>query len=923
MTATWTTHGFESFRQGVCGNAGQNLYVSRAGVLQRIHQYDLNGNGYLDLVFCNSQNHWERPPAYVYQDPLGGGHAARLELPSEGAWSGAVADLNRDGHDDLILGMWQNGIRQDLNAILYYGAPDGLSESRQQQLPAPLCSSVAAADFNGDGRPDLAFISQGALRIFYQSALGFEPRRFVDLEIEGEQLAADDLDGDGYADLIVRSSAGKVTIYWGSAEGIDPTRATTCPEPVEGPAPTEWVGQDPPSASEPHNAAHYAEHVEDATPLARVVHLNGVPYLFVPQDQSVSLLPVGSDRRFASPLVLSCPRAMAVAVGDINGDGYDDLALACRQPFAEAECSWIYWGSAQGFDETRRTRLKSQQACDVAIADLTGDGCADVILCQSHTEASYTADSLIYRGARDGVVPEPTRLLCHDARRVLLAQPAADAQPQVIFVNHFGRNRLGNIKPSIYFGGPDGFSPERRQDVAGWGAVEAVCCDINDDGYVDLVLANAAENSVDRDPGSYALLNGPHGFADEPTWTLPTARAHGVCCADINRDGYLDLIFCGFDNPDLVVFYGAAATSSTERRTAFDTANPQRIRMEHEGIVYNEPRWIYLADLNNNGWLDLVAPQIAYDRSFILWGGPKGFSMERCQALSVVRGACARAVDLTGNGYLDLIIGGHMPSQDGPHDSFVYIYWNGPHGLREERRTLLPASAVNAMSVADFNNDGLLDLFICSYHDGRVRDIDSYIYWNRAGRGFAAADRTRLFTHSASGCVAADLNANGWIDLAIANHKVNGDHIGHSAVWWNGPEGFSEERVTWLPTSGPHGMVAVGPHNIADRGPEEYYLSAPFKLPADACVTEIAWQAEIPPQTWVKAQLRFADASEELEEATWMGPDAGDSWFENRQTVRAEECAGRWVQYRLALGAWNSCGTPRVTEVKVHYGKPA
>jgi len=54
MTTTWTTRGFESFRQGQFGNAGQNLYVSRAGVLQRIHQYDLNGNGYLDLVFCNT-----------------------------------------------------------------------------------------------------------------------------------------------------------------------------------------------------------------------------------------------------------------------------------------------------------------------------------------------------------------------------------------------------------------------------------------------------------------------------------------------------------------------------------------------------------------------------------------------------------------------------------------------------------------------------------------------------------------------------------------------------------------------------------------------------------------------------------------------------------------------------------------------------
>lgn len=78
----------------------------------------------------------------------------------------------------------------------------------------------------------------------------------------------------------------------------------------------------------------------------------------------------------------------------------------------------------------------------------------------------------------------------------------------------------------------------------------------------------------------------------------------------------------------------------------------------------------------------------------------------------------------------------------GPHDSFAYIYWNGPDGLREDRRTLLPAEGINSMSIADFNNDGHLDLFIGSYHDGRKRhNIDSYIYWNSGGRGFSRIQR--------------------------------------------------------------------------------------------------------------------------------------------------------------------------------------
>ena len=33
--------GFEAFRRGTFGNGGQNIYVSKAGVLQRIHQTDI------------------------------------------------------------------------------------------------------------------------------------------------------------------------------------------------------------------------------------------------------------------------------------------------------------------------------------------------------------------------------------------------------------------------------------------------------------------------------------------------------------------------------------------------------------------------------------------------------------------------------------------------------------------------------------------------------------------------------------------------------------------------------------------------------------------------------------------------------------------------------------------------------------------
>jgi len=125
-----------------------------------------------------------------------------------------------------------------------------------------------------------------------------------------------------------------------------------------------------------------------------------------------------------------------------------------------------------------------------------------------------------------------------------------------------------------------------------------------------------------------------------------------------------------------------------------------------------------------------------------------------------------------------------------------------------------------------------------------------------------------------------------------------------------------------LPTAGPHGMTAVGPGNIMNRGPEEYYVSPPFKLPPEASAQKISWETELPPKSWVRAQLRFANSKEGLEQVTWMGPTGEDNWYDNHQQIEATDFAGKWIQYKLALGSRHSVSSPRVKEVAVYYGMP-
>ena len=896
----WVTRGFEAFRRGTFGNAGQNLYVSRAGVLQRIHHLDLNRDGYVDLLFCNAQVHLEAPPACVYRDVFGA--CERTELPAGGSPTAAVADISGDGYADLIIGNEKSGNAGRLNANVYFGSPAGLSERYQTVLPAHRCTSVATGDFDGDGRADLALLTEGRVRLFHQTDLGIEAKEYVDTPIEGVQLGAADLDGDGHAELIVTAADRPPRIYWGGAGGIDPERWSDVP------APAGWT---PPDLAETEELSE-TERVGAVAPLAIAIHLGAEPLVFVAGGATQFLVPVTRERGFGRPLRFACRNALSVAAGDFDGDGRVDLAFACRDFEDGGECSWLYWGGAGGFAESARLTVPTHRACDVALADLRGSGVCDLVICQQRTAQSFTVDSPAFAGGSRQLA-DPVALQTHGARRVHAARFSDDPLPQVVFANQSGRRADMAVDSYLYYGGRDGFSPERRAALRSPGAAAALACDVDDDGWADIILINSYENAIHLDAGSCIYFGGPDGFAAEPDVVIPTRLGWACAIADLNRDGYLDLIVSHFHVPTITIYRGV--------RGGFDFEDPTVLTVLEGPGDYIPPRRLVLADFDRSGWLDLAVAPAGRNRCVILRGGPDGFSTERSLVLPTSFSAGHPvAHDLTGNGYPDLLLGGGKPNPGQPHDSFNHIFWNGPDGLRADRQTQLPSNCGHGLAVADFNGDGVPDLLSCGYQSAVDRDVDAFIYWGNRETGFRARDFTRLRAHSSAGCLAADFDGDGRVDIAIANHKTFGDHVGESFVYWNGPDGFSEQRVTRLPTVGPHALAFAQPRNQIDGSEQEYYVSEPYRLPEGAIVQRLDWEVEHARSTWVRAQIRTAATPEQLDDEPWRGGRENDEWLGRRQPLRAGATRGRWMQYRLALGASNGGCTPRVREVRVEYG---
>lgn len=189
---------------------------------------DFGGNGYADLVW---QNQTTRQVTVNYYGGAGGSvYQGWNYLNSTGVpgWHvAAVADFNGDGVPDLV---WQNDTTGQVT-VHYYGGAGGATDIGWKWLNstgAPGWQVVAAADFNGDGVPDLVWQNTTTRQVtvnYYGGPGGATILGWNWLNSIGvagwHVAAAADFNGDGTPDLIWQNDATRqVTVhYYGGAGG--------------------------------------------------------------------------------------------------------------------------------------------------------------------------------------------------------------------------------------------------------------------------------------------------------------------------------------------------------------------------------------------------------------------------------------------------------------------------------------------------------------------------------------------------------------------------------------------------------------------------------------------------------------------------------------------------------------------------------
>ncbi len=214
-------------------------YASGGYQTQAVALADLNGDGKLDLVVtscCGSGG--------VVGVLLGNGDGsfqpvATYDSGGYYALTAAVADVNHDGHPDLVVA---NATSLSVGVLLGNGDGTFQAAVAYGSGGVDFTSSVAVADVNGDGNPDLVAVNEDSTTQNSSVAvlLGNFDGTFQTAVPYGsggtgaDSVAVADLNGDGILDLVVancgssacNSGSGVIGVLLGNGDGTFQSVAT-------------------------------------------------------------------------------------------------------------------------------------------------------------------------------------------------------------------------------------------------------------------------------------------------------------------------------------------------------------------------------------------------------------------------------------------------------------------------------------------------------------------------------------------------------------------------------------------------------------------------------------------------------------------------------------------------------------------------
>ena len=618
---------------------------------------------------------------------------------------------------------------------------------------------MATADFNGDGMLDLAVVGSSPSGTIIPAnpvtvLLGKPDGTFgapVEYQTGGEcgPITVGDFNGDGKPDLVLPCITGSVSILLGNGDGT-----------FQAPRPT--------------SIAIFA-----TLTTGDFNHDGKLDVAVINKLNQISVLLGNGDGTFQPPVdypVESATNAFVTGLtsGDFNGDGKLDLAVThincpyggpCVNNFVG-----ILLGNGDGTFQPKVDYATAAGPQQVAAGDFNHDGNLDLAVVTTGCNKCGLQMVSILLGKGDGTFGAHVEYeIPNYPYAITLGDFNGDGKLDLAVG---GTDSSGNLGAAgILLGNGDG----TFQNVVEYSGGAWIAGDFNRDGKLDLGFTS---NTPTSSAVSILLGNGDGTFLARESSYAGQGFGGGITTGDFNNDGKTDLAVGG---TGISVYFGNGDGT-------FASAPVQSLNTFSFGPLVP-------GDFNRDGKLDLLSGTgIAYGNGDGTFAGPGPFIPPH--VVSIACCTSTNAADFNGDGFLDVVAGGADISSDGAVFTFL------GNGDATFQNPITNPSGVNpvAISVADFNRDGKLDVATANLNSWTT----SVLLGNGDGTFKTHVDYPAGV--DPKWIATGDFNGDGNLDLAVSNIDDGGGAI---AILLGNGDGTFQPFVDHPVHQGPSQVLAA------------------------------------------------------------------------------------------------------------------